>query len=383
MNILIAMDSFKGSLTSEEAGAAASRGAKLAGGGTVQTKVVQMADGGEGTLNAVLSANAGKRVKVQVRDPLHRLIEAEYGVVEAAGEAAAVIECAAACGITLIQPSTATVPVANSYGFGQLIRHALDSGILSFILTLGGSAMTDGGAGMLQALGWKFLNRQGEAIGADENALWTFESVDPSGMHPALKESRITVASDVVSPLSGPRGAALVFGPQKGASPEQALYLDRQLVKLGEIYDRIGGRALSSYPGSGAAGGLGAALAALGAKLRPGFEVVAEAVRLEEAIRKSDVVFTGEGSLDRQSVMGKVPFGVGRIGKRHGKLVIGFAGRTDLELEELEAVLDGFFSIQNECRNVTEAMDKTTAEKQLAAAAKQVTRLLLRSREQS
>jgi glycerate kinase len=333
MNILIAPDSFKDCLTASEVATALKKGIlEVIGDATIQTAPV--ADGGEGTVEAVIHATGGTRLTVKVRDPLMRQIESFYGIT---GDGlTAVIEMAAASGIELLQKGERDPWITSTYGTGQLILDALDKGCQRIMIGIGGSATNDGGAGMAKALGIRFLNRNSREIEEGGGALGALHSIDLKGLDPRIMQTEILVACDVTNPLTGPEGASVIYGPQKGADPGMVARLDENLAHYARIVNNQMDRDISAIPGSGAAGGLGAGLMAfLDAKLVSGFELVADTVLLEEKIAVADLVITGEGKMDHQTQFGKTPYGVAQMARKHGKPVIGVAGSLEEGAEVL------------------------------------------------
>lgn len=291
---------------------------------------VPMADGGEGTVEAVVDALDGERVSVAVADALGRPVTACYGYV--APRRLAVIEMAAAAGLELIAPGERDVLRASTFGVGQLIADALDRGATEFVIGLGGSATNDGGAGMLTALGARLLDAAGTPLPRGGAALADLDRIDLQSLDPRLAGVRIRLACDVTAPLLGSAGASAVFGPQKGATPADVTRLEAALSRFAAVADA----AHTDTPGAGAAGGVGFALLEfLGATSRPGVEVVAETVGLEQAMRGAEWVFTGEGSVDAQTLMGKTPFGVAQVAARTGTKVVIFAGRVGADASVL------------------------------------------------
>ncbi|MGE2712444.1 glycerate kinase [Mycolicibacterium litorale] len=322
MRIVLAPDSFKESMTAAEA-IAAMRDGVHAVMPDADCVGVPMADGGEGTVDAVVDALDGERVTVEVADALGRPVPATYGYVP--DRRLAVIEMAAASGLELIRPDERDVLRASTFGVGQLIGDALDRGAAEFLVGLGGSATNDGGAGMLTALGVSLTDTTGAPLPPGGAALADLHRIDVAGLDPRLSGVRIQLACDVTAPLLGPRGASAVFGPQKGATPDDVAVLEAALSRFAEIADA----AHADTPGAGAAGGLGFALLEfLGATSRPGVEVVADTVGLERALQDAAWVFTGEGGVDAQTLMGKTPFGVAQVAARTGARVAIFAGRV-------------------------------------------------------
>lgn len=340
MRVVIAPDKFKGSLSAPEVarhladGLAA--GFDAAGAAeTLETTLIPVADGGEGTLDAAVGSGFTRR-SATVTGPLGEPVTADFAV---RGNQA-VIEMAAASGLALLPggPSTDTAKEANSIGTGELIRAALDLGCRKIILGVGGSANTDGGAGVLQGLGARLLDADGNELPAGGGALAGLASIDFSGLDVRLEDSRFVLASDVDNPLLGTLGAPAVFGPQKGATPEDVTALDAALARFVEVLgEEIGDRAgrAAEAPGAGAAGGVGyAAIAVLGAARRPGIDVVLEFTGLAGQLAGADLVITGEGSLDEQSLLGKTPMGVARAAEAAGVPVVAVCGRTTLSQEQ-------------------------------------------------
>ena len=323
MKIVIAPDSFKESLSAPEAAQAIARGVQQAAPGA-QVVCVPMADGGEGTVQAVLAATGGQWREADVRGALGEPRRAGWGWLD---DGTAVIEMATAAGLEHMRPEQRDPMRASSYGVGQLVRAALDAGARRIILGLGGSATNDGGAGMLAALGVRLLDAQDGELAPGGGALAQLARIDTSALDPRLRNVQVEVACDVDNPLCGPQGASYVFGPQKGATPDQVRELDRCLAHLADVCARHLSRDLRDTPGAGAAGGLGyAALAFLDATFRPGVEIVAEVGGLEAAMAGAALAFTGEGRMDAQTLRGKTPAGVARVASRAGVPVIALAG---------------------------------------------------------
>jgi glycerate kinase len=326
MKIVLAPDSFKESMSASQAVDAMRAGVQAVL-PDAECVGVPMADGGEGTVDAVVDALHGQYVEVDVEDALGRMIAARYGYVPL--RQLAVIEMAAAAGLELISRDERDILRASTFGVGQLITAALDRGAEEFLVGLGGSATNDGGAGMLTALGVMFTDADGNPLPPGGAALERLDRIDVSGLDPRLRDARIRIASDVTAPLLGPTGASAVFGPQKGATATDVSRLDSALSRLAAVTAATLGAARPDSPGTGAAGGLGFALVEfLGAVSRPGVDEVAETVGLERHLADADWVFTGEGSVDAQTVMGKTPFGVAQIAARTDTRVVIFAGRV-------------------------------------------------------
>ncbi|HAC67250.1 MAG TPA: glycerate kinase [Pseudomonas sp.] len=324
MKIVIAPDSFKESLSAAGVARALARGLRQA---LPEAELIEcpLGDGGEGTLDAVLAATDGEVREAQVTGPLGEAVTARWGWL--AEQRTAFVEMASASGLELVPKARRDVRVATSRGTGELLQAALDAGAERLVLAIGGSATNDGGAGLLQALGARLLDAQGQALAPGGAALANLASIDLAALHPRLAEVAVVIAADVDNPLCGPQGASHVFGPQKGASPEQVQELDGALAHFATITAATLGRDVREQPGAGAAGGVGfAALAFLGATFRPGIEVVADLVGLEEALVGADLALTGEGRLDGQTLRGKTPAGVLRLAQRQGVPVVAVAG---------------------------------------------------------
>jgi len=306
---------------------------------------IPMSDGGEGTVEALVAATLGKIIRVRVSGPLGKPVDAFYGLT--GDEKTAVIEMAAASGLELIAPAERDPLRASTFGTGELIRAALDAGAKRFIIGIGGSATNDGGSGMVKALGGRFFDERNNELEAGGAALEQLARIDISGLDSRLHECPIDVACDVDNPLIGPDGASSVFGPQKGATLEMVARLDRCLARYAEKIQSDLGVSVADLPGGGAAGGLGAGLFAfLHARLRRGFEIVSDAVGLDRMIADADLVITGEGRIDSQTMRGKTPFGVALTAKRHGKPVIAIAGCLTREASAVYGGgIDAIFSV--------------------------------------
>lgn len=326
MKIVIAPDSFKESLSALEVAAAIEAGFREVF-PQAEYRKLPLADGGEGTVQAMIDATGGRRVEHAVTGPLGEQVAAFYGHVDGAGGALAVIEMAAASGLELVPPARRDPCATTSRGTGELIRLALDAGARRFVLGVGGSATNDGGAGMLQALGARLLDAEGRELGPGGAELARLARIDTAQLDARLAASDFQIACDVDNPLVGARGASAVFGPQKGATPAMVERLDAALARFAAIVARDFGQDVAGMPGAGAGGGIAAAMVVfLGGRLRPGVEIVAEAVGLDEAVRGADLVITGEGRIDGQTLSGKTPMGVARVAARHGKPVLAIGG---------------------------------------------------------
>ena len=325
--IVIAPDSFKGSVAAREVADSAERAVREVFPACEVVKI-PLGDGGEGTMDALLAALGGERVSCRARDPLSRPLWADYAILE--DGRTAIVEMARASGLPLLAPAERDPSRATTYGTGELIRDALERGCRRFLLAIGGSATNDGGTGLLRALGYRFLDGRGEELEPCGAALARIAAVDRSGVSPALREASFTVACDVDNPLYGERGAAEVFARQKGADDAMVRMLDAGLRNYARVIERATGTRVDELPGAGAAGGLGAGLVAfLGAELKPGIQMVLEATRFDERIQGADLIITGEGKLDRQTCMGKAPWGVSRAATRQGIPVIALGGSVE------------------------------------------------------
>ena len=323
MKIVVAPDSFKGSLTAVEVADAIEQGIREI---FPEAEIVKipMADGGDGTVQCLVNATGGEILKEKVTDPLGGEVLASYGIL--GDKKTAVIEMAEASGLTLVPENKRNPLITTTYGTGQLIKAALDQGCRKMIIGIGGSATNDGGAGMVQALGVKLLDKDGEELGFGGGELKKAFQIDTKYLDNRLSETKVLVASDVSNPLCGPKGASWIYGPQKGATPEVIEELDESLAHFAEIVKRDLNKDVKDIPGAGAAGGLGASLMAfLNAELKPGIEIIIEAVKLEEAIKDADLVITGEGKIDSQTIYGKAPIGVAKIAQKYNIPVIAVA----------------------------------------------------------
>ena len=345
MRVVVAPDSFKGSLTAEEVAMCVEEGIHCAC-PTIEVVKVPMADGGEGTVRASVAATAGSLCQTWVMGPLGEMVLAEWGVL-GDGSSTAVIEMAAASGLTLVPLHKRDPYHTTTFGTGQLILAALDAGCRRMIIGIGGSATNDGGVGMAQALGVLFYDRVGETVEAGGLYLSRIDYIDVSGLDPRVNKTEFVVACDVDNPLFGENGAAVVYGPQKGATAQMVNVLDLGLQSYSQAIMRCLSIDVATVPGSGAAGGLGAGLMVfLGAKLEKGINIVCDALRLEEKIAQADLVFTGEGQIDFQSARGKTAWGVAQLAHKFGVPVIALAGGIDHSASSLEAgVFSAVFSI--------------------------------------
>lgn len=374
MNVVIAIDSFKGSLSSMEAGRAAESGLKRVYPEAYVT-VLPMADGGEGTVEALTAGLGGTKEVVTVSGPLSGRVEATYGII---GKTTAVIEMAEAAGITLVSAEERNPLYTTTYGVGEMIADAIKKGCRDFIIGIGGSATNDGGIGMLEALGFEFLDEKGEPVPQGALGLSRLATIKNDNVLPELCECNFCIACDVTNPLCGVNGCSAVYGPQKGATPEMVAEMDIWLNRYAELAKAVNPQADASVSGAGAAGGLGFAfMTFLGGQLQKGIELILEAICAETYICEADYVLTGEGRLDAQTVMGKAPAGVAAIAKRYGVPVIGLSGAVT---EDARACnnngIDAFFPILRRVCSLDEAMEKEQAFHNMEDTVEQIFRLI-------
>ncbi|BBV29453.1 glycerate kinase [Citrobacter werkmanii] len=366
MKIVIAPDSYKESLSALEVATAIELGFREIWPEADYVKI-PVADGGEGTVEAMVAATQGHLVHVDVTGPLGNTIQAFYGL--SGDERTAFIEMAAASGLEQVPANLRDPLKTTSWGTGELIRHALDAGVEHIIIGIGGSATNDGGAGMVQALGARLLDAQDEDIAHGAMGLESLTRIDISQLDPRLAGCRIEVACDVTNPLTGKEGASVVFGPQKGATAEMIPRLDRALTHYAQLIARDLDVNVLELAGGGAAGGMGAALYAFcGAQLRRGIEIVTDALRLDACVADADLVVTGEGRIDSQTIHGKVPVGVAKIAKRYNKPVIGIAGSltADVGVVHLHG-LDAVFSVIYTICSLDEALKNASENVRMTA----------------
>ena len=375
MRIVVAIDSFKGSLTSLQAGEAV-REAALRLDPAAQVSVHPLADGGEGTVEALTAGLGGHRVRVAVTGPLGDPVEAVYGILP--DGVTAVMEMAAAAGLPLVPPPLRNPLNTTTYGVGEMIRDAIHRGCRRFILGIGGSATNDGGIGMLEALGYALTDRDGRPVPRCGRGLETLHAISAANVLPELAACSFRIACDVTNPLCGETGCSAVFAPQKGATPETVAAMDGWLARYAALAGTVSPGADSRAPGAGAAGGLGFAFQAFtNAVLQPGIAIVLEETGLEHAIREADLVITGEGRLDAQTVMGKAPAGVAGLAKKHGRRVIAFAGCIGPGAAACNAHgIDAYFPILREITTLEGALEPQNAYRNLTDTAEQVFRLV-------
>lgn len=374
MKVVVAIDSLKGSLSSMEAGLAIKEGV-LAAQPDAEVIVKPLADGGEGTTDALIEGMNGERIDLTVTGPMHTPVDAYYGYLRETNTA--VMEMASAAGITLVPDKEKNPLLATSYGVGEMIIDAIQRGCRNFIIGIGGSITNDGGIGMLKALGVRFLDEKGEDAGEGGQALAKVACIDLSGLNPLLKECHIQVACDVNNPLCGESGSTYVYGPQKGVTEDMKKTLDEAMAYFARVTSESLENDYMNTPGAGAAGGLGFAfLAYVGATLTPGIELILDAVGLEDELSGADVVVTGEGRLDFQTAMGKAPVGVARLAKKYNARVVAFAGSVTKEATACNKEgIDAFFPILRGVCTLADAMDPVNARNNMIATVEQVFRL--------
>lgn len=377
MNVIVAIDSLKGSLSSLQAGAAAKAGILRAIPDAI-VSVKSVADGGEGTVTALVSGLSGRSVTIAVTGPLGETVEATYGILP---DHTAVIEMAEAAGLPLVPAEKRNPMNTTTYGVGEMILHALDEGCRNFIIGIGGSATNDGGTGMLRALGCRFRKADGSEIALGAQELSELAMIETEALDPRLEESHFSIACDVTNPLCGPSGASYIFAPQKGADPATVRKLDTALAHLADMTAVTLGTDLRDQPGAGAAGGLGFAFASyLNGTLRPGVDIVLDAVLPESELRAADIVVTGEGSFDGQTAMGKAPVGIARRAKACGCKVIVLVGSVEHSgaraTQQNPPLIDAVFPILPGAMTLEEAMHEDVAYENMEYTAEQVFRVV-------
>ena len=373
MKIVVAPDSFKGSVSALEAANAMEQGIRRVFPNAIIDKI-PMADGGEGTVQSLVDATGGHIQTHRVVAPLENEVDAQFGIL--AGGETAVIEMASASGLTLVPIDKRNPLRTTTYGTGQLIHAALEAGCRRLIIGIGGSATNDGGVGMAEALGVRLLDADGKQIPRGGAGLGQLASIDITELHPAIAETETVVACDVNNPLTGPNGASHVYGPQKGATPEMIETLDGHLAHFDSVLTLTLGKSFNDVPGAGAAGGLGAGLMAfLNAELQLGVDIMIDAVNLEERVKGASIVFTGEGQLDFQTAFGKTPVGVAKVAKAHNIPVIAIAGGIAEGAEAVyEAGIDAMLGIVQEPMSLDDAVED--AARLIANTAEQAARLV-------
>ncbi|MBO5836693.1 MAG: glycerate kinase [Oscillospiraceae bacterium] len=376
MKVVVAIDSFKGSLTSVQAGNAVKE-AVLQVDPNANVVVRPLADGGEGTVDALSALPSAEKIAVTVTGPLGTPVDAQYCIIR--NKNMAVIEMAAAAGLPLVPAQLRNPLNTTTYGVGELIKDAICRGCRDFLIGIGGSATNDGGTGMLSALGYHFLDESGSPISLGAQGLENLHSIDDSQALKELHACKFRVACDVNNPLCGNNGCSAVFAPQKGGTPEMIAKMDSWLKNYAKLTKTVNAQADENLPGAGAAGGLGFAFSAfLNASLEPGISIVLDETNLEDYIKDADVVVTGEGRLDAQTVMGKAPIGVAKLAKKYAKKVIAFSGCVADGAEICnEHGIDAFFPALRQVSTLAEAMERDKAYKNLKDTAYQVFRLLI------
>lgn len=376
MKAVVAIDSLKGSLSSMEAGNAIAEGIYRAD-AEAKVEVRPLADGGEGTVDALVQGMNGSLRKVRVTGPLGDKVDAAYGIIEEAKMA--VIEMSAAAGITLVSDEKKNPLFTTTYGVGEMIRDAIEKGCRKFVVGIGGSATNDGGIGMLQALGYDFLNSKGNAVPYGAKGLEDLAEIRKEYVLPELAQCEFKVACDVTNPLCGPLGASAVYGPQKGATPEMVREMDQWLADYAKLAANCSERADAEHPGTGAAGGLGFAfLTFTNAVLESGIKIVLEETKLEQYIQDADIVITGEGRLDGQTAMGKAPVGVAKLAGKYKIPVLAFAGSVTKDARKCnEEGIHAFFPILRGITTLEDAMDAENARRNLMETVEQVFRLIV------
>ncbi len=375
MKVVVAIDSLKGSLSSLEAGEAVSEGIHKVF-PKAEVTVRPLADGGEGTVEALTLGMNGRVEKVIVTGPLGRPVEAMYGILEKSKTA--IMEMSASAGIILVDEQERNPLNTTTYGVGEMIKDAIDKGCRHFIMGIGGSATNDGGIGMLQALGYGILDKEGKQVSFGAKGLKEIDRITDDFVIPELKECSFRVACDVTNTLCGEQGCSAIFGPQKGATPAMIEQMDKWLTHYAKLTGEKYPKANSNQAGTGAAGGLGFAfLSYTNAVLESGIKIILEETRLEEYVKAADIVVTGEGRLDGQTVMGKAPIGVAGLAKKYGKRVIAFSGCvTEDAVECNNHGIDAYFPILRSVVSLEEAMDFKNARKNMVETVEQVFRLI-------
>lgn len=375
MKAVVAIDSLKGSLSSLEAGSAISEGIYKVY-PDAEIIVRPLADGGEGTVEALALGMNGRLEKVKVTGPLGKPVEAVYGIIDESRTA--IVEMSAAAGITLVEEKDRNPLHTTTYGVGEMIRDAIRKGCRRFIVGIGGSATNDGGIGMLQALGYGFLDKNGRQVPFGAKGLKEIEKIVDDEVIPELQECTFKIACDVTNALCGEQGCSAVFGPQKGATSSVVMQMDKWLAYYANLTQEKYPKANKKQAGTGAAGGLGFAfLAYTNATLESGIKIVLDETKLESYVKEADLVITGEGRLDGQTVMGKAPIGVANIAKKYGKKVIAFSGCvTEDAVKCNEHGIDAFFPILRGVVSLQEAMDGENARNNMIQTVEQVFRLI-------
>lgn len=375
MKVVIAIDSFKGCMGSRELSQSIEEGIKVVY-PDAYIEMCEVADGGEGTVQAMVNNTGGKIVTCKVHDPLMNIIEAHYGIL---GDGkTAIIEMATASGLPLVPLDKRNPLVTTTFGVGELIQDALQKGCKDFIVGIGGSATNDAGIGMLQALGYRFLDALGEEVGLGGKELGKIENIDIAKVLPALKNCSFIVACDVDNPMYGEKGSAQIYSRQKGASEADVLLLDANVKHFAEVIQKKLGKEVAHIKGSGAAGALGGGfLAFLDAKLRSGIEIVLDTIDFDAKIKGADFVITGEGKIDAQSLMGKVISGISKRTQKQNIPLLALAGHVEDDVKEAHKYgVDAIFSIMNAPMALCDAMQKETTHKLMKHNVEEIFRLI-------
>ena len=375
MKVVVAIDSLKGSLSSLEAGEAIKTGV-LKAMPNAEVAVRPLADGGEGTVEALALGMGGELKTVEVTGPLGEKVNCLYGILEESQTA--IVEMSGAAGITLVPDELKNPLHTTTYGVGEVIKDAITNGCRHFIVGIGGSATNDGGIGMLQALGYGMLDKDGNQVTFGAKGIKEVVTITDDQVIPELKECTFRIACDVTNPLCGERGCSAVYGPQKGATPEMVKEMDAWLADYAKLVAAKYEKADANYPGTGAAGGMGFAfLAYTNAVLESGIKIILEETKLEDYVKDADMVITGEGRLDGQTAFGKAPIGVAKIAKKYDKTVLAFAGAVTKDAVVCnEHGIDAFFPILRRIQTLQEAMTPEIARDNMVTTVEQVFRLI-------
>ncbi len=375
MKVVIAIDSFKGSMSSMEAGESAKAGVKLVL-KDADIEVRPLADGGEGTVDAIVSACKGRIVEVDVTGPAGKKVTCSYGIVDKTHTG--IIEMSGAAGITQVSGEEKNPLYTTTYGVGEVIKDAIEKGCRHFVVGIGGSATNDGGVGMLQALGFDFLDANGEAIRRGAIGLKDLKTIGTKNVLPELKMCTFRIACDVTNPLCGTTGASAIYGPQKGATKEMIQDMDQWLLSYATLAKESFSNADANYPGAGAAGGMGFAfLTFLGGSLESGIKIVLEETDLRSYVKDADIVITGEGRLDGQTVMGKAPIGVAKLAKEYSIPVLGFSGCVTEDAVACNSEgIDAFFPVLRSVTSLEDALNPKNAMRNMTDTVEQVFRTI-------
>lgn len=375
MKIVISIDSLKGSLTSIEAANAIKKGI-LSVDNKSDVVIMPLADGGEGTVEALVQGMNGEEKVISVTGPINEKVNATYGILKETNTA--IIEMAQASGLPLVPAELRNPLNTTTYGVGEIIKEAIEKGCRNFIVGIGGSATNDCGVGMLQALGFEFYDENDNLVGLGGKVLNQIKRINTDNKLKELDECNFKIACDVNNPLYGENGAAYIYGPQKGATEEIVKELDKGLKNFAEVVKNDLGKDIAHIEGAGAAGGLGFGfLGFLNSKLESGIKIILDEIKLEEVVKDTDIVITGEGRLDNQTAMGKAPIGVAKLAKKHGAKVIAIAGCTTPDAVKCnEEGIDAYFSIVNKAMTIDEAMKKENATQNMIETTIQIFNLI-------